>query len=83
MLLTVDKSSLMMLIIKEIPLQVETPLPGNRPQVLIIDAMPEVKSLKKQATTIRLSHLRDSFIQRVNRKIQKGNYSEVYIAFDE
>ena len=53
MLLTVDKSSLMTLIIKQTPLQVETPLPGNRPQVLIIDAMPEVKSLKKQATTTR------------------------------
>ena len=79
MLLTVDKSSLMTLIIKQTPLQVETPLPGNRPQVLIIDAMPEVKSLIKQATTTRL----DSFIQRVNRKIQKTNYSEVYTAFVE
>ena len=83
MLITADKSSLMKLIIEQTPLQVQTPLPGNRPQVLIIDAMPEVKSLKKKPTTTKLSHLRDNFIQRINRKIEKGNYSEVYIAFDE
>ena len=83
MVITADKSSLMKLIIEQTPLQVQTPLPGNRPQVLIIDAMPEAKPLKKKATTTKLSHLRDIFIQRINRKIEKGNYSEVYIAFDE
>ena len=72
MLITADKSSLMKLIIEQTPLQVQTPLPGNRPQVLIIDAMPEVKSLKKKDTTTKLSHLRDIFIQRINRKIEKG-----------
>ena len=83
MLLTADKSSLMKLIIAQKPLQVQVAAPGDKPQVLIIDAMPEVKCLKKKATTSRLFHIRDMFIQRIQRKTENRNYTEVFIAFDE
>ena len=46
MLLTADKCSLMKFVIKQKPLQFQTALSGDKPQVLIIDAMPEVKYLK-------------------------------------
>ena len=83
MLLTADKSSLMKLIIAQKPLQVQVAAPGDKPQVLIIDAMPEVKCLKKKATTSRLFYIRDMFIQRIQCKTENRNYTEVFIAFDE
>ena len=45
--------------------------------------MPEVHNLKKKATTTKLSHLKKDFINRISRKAAKGNYKEIYIAFDE
>ena len=83
MLLTVDKASLMKLVIEQTPLQVQISLPEDKPQVLIIDAMPEVRCLKKRATTTKLCHLKETFLQRIRRKAAKGLYKEVYIAFDE
>ena len=74
---------MMKLIIAQKPLQVQVAAPGDKPQVLIIDAMPEVKCLKKKATTSRLFHIRDMFIQRIQRKTENRNYTEVFIAFDE
>ena len=82
-LLTADKSSLMKQIINQSPLQGEPAQAGDKSQVLIIDAMPEVKCLKKRATTTKLVHLKFDFIHRIKRKAEKGNYNEIYVAFDE
>ena len=82
-LLTSDKFSLMKQILDQTPLQGEASQAGDKPQVLIIDAMPEVKCLKKRANTTKLGHLKDDFVHRIRRKAEKGNYREIYVAFDE
>ena len=82
-LMTHDKSHLMKQIINQRPQQVEPATANNKTQVLVVDAMPEVHNLKKRATTIKLSHLKKDFINRISRKAAKGNYREIYVAFDE
>ena len=81
--MTHDKAHLMKHIINQRPQQVEPATANNKTQVLVVDAMPEVHNLKKKATTIKLSHLKKDFINRISRKAAKGNYKEIYIAFDE
>ena len=83
MLLTADKASLMKLVNDQTPVQVQIPVAEDKPQVLIIDAMPEVRCLKKRATTTKLGHLKEAFIQRIKWKAAKGRYTEIYVAFDE
>ena len=73
MILTADKCSLMKLIIAQKPLQVQVAAPGDKTQVLIIDTMPEIKCLKKKATTTRLFHVKDMFFQRIERKTKGRN----------
>ena len=83
MLLTADKSSLMNLIVQQKPKQVEVAAPGENTEVLIVDAMPEVKSLKKKPTCTRLSHIKEAFNHRIKLKAKGRNHSEIYVAFDE
>ena len=82
-LMTHDKSHLMKQIKNQSPQQDEPATPGNRTQVLVVDAMPEVHHLKKRATTTKLCHLKHDFVNKINRKAAKGNYQEIYVAFDE
>ena len=70
-------------IINQSPLQGEPAQAGDKSQVLIIDAMPEVKFLKKRATTAKLVHLKFDFIHCIKRKAEKGNYNVIYVAIDE
>ena len=82
-LMTHDKSHLMKHIKTQTPRQVEPATAGNRTQVLVVDAMVDVHCLKKRATTTKLRHLKQDFVNRITRKAAKGNYKEIYVAFDE
>ena len=48
-----------------------------------MDAMPEVKALKKKPTTTKLCDIKDQFITRVTNKAADGDYGEVVVLFDE
>ena len=83
MLLTMDKASLMARIIDHPLLQCDTATPADRKQVLIIDAMPEVKALKKKPTTTKLCDIKEQFITRITNKAAEGDYCEIVVLFDE
>ena len=83
MLLTLDKASMMKQIINHQPVQGDPARLDNRPQVLVVDAMPEVKALKKKPTTTKLVHLKEQFNTRAKNKANNGNYTEIVMLFDE
>ena len=82
-LITRDKANLVKHILDLKPIQGEPAQADDKTQVLVIDAMPEVHNLKKRATTTKLSHLKRDFNHRINRKAAKGNYTEIYVTFNE
>ena len=75
-----DKAKLMNLIIQKKPHRNNDNNTINKKNVLIIDAMCEVRALTKYPDTSKMSHLKELFIQRVKLKIDK--YPEAHLLFD-
>ena len=87
MLLTNDKASLMTLIRekKPVPLIDEDymkQVTGDKTRVLVVDAMCEVRALKKKPGTKKICDLKEAFIKNIMKKIADGKYTEVHIMFD-
>ena len=83
LLLTPDKATLMKLIIDHEPVHQNVEPPGNKEQVIIVDAMPEVQAMKKRPTTTKLLHVKEQFVARVKSRIERSNYQEARVLFDD